>query len=470
MSFIIYDLILLAVFVIFISSFLYIRRKNLKKEGLLLLYKTSWGMKLIDCIGEKYKRTLKVLSYVSIGIGYMLMASMIYLFYTIVKIYVSRPDIVRAVKVPPIMPLVPYIDKLVPGLPSFNFTYWIIIIAIIAVTHEFSHGIFMRRYKVKIKSTGFGFFPFFLPVFLAAFVEQDEKSFNKASKFEQMAILSAGTFANVLTAILFFVVLWAFFVNMFVPAGVVFDTYAYEPIMIAGISMVNNISLVNPSYEQFANLLDNDSVNYIVAQGKGYYGVKGFYSDTQDYVSLYDDAPAVRANLSGAITAVNGVGTNSEAKLGEEILKYSPGEKITLSIYNGEDIFNRDIVLGQSPDDQSKAWLGIAFITQEGTGIRGKIITWLSSFKDPHTYYTPKYDGISIFIYDLLWWIVLISISVALINMLPVGIFDGGRFFYLTIWVLTKNETFAKKSFAFVTWLFLFFLFLIMAFWILRII
>ena len=200
------DLSLLVIFVIFISIFLYVKRKNLKKEGLLFLYKTTWGMRLIDKIGKKYKKTLGFLSYVSITVGYILMGAMLYLFGKIIYIYVAYPSIVRAIKVPPITPLIPYLPQAfkLDFLPPFYFTYWIVILAVIAITHEFMHGIFMRRYNIKIKSTGFGFFPFFLPIFLAAFVEQDEKSMDKSSPFNQMAVLSAGTFANVLTAILFF--------------------------------------------------------------------------------------------------------------------------------------------------------------------------------------------------------------------------------------------------------------------------
>jgi len=111
-------------------------------------------------------------------------------------------------------------------LPPFYFTYWIVIIAVIAITHEMAHGILMRLYNVKIKSTGFAFFPWFFPVFPAAFVEQDEKSMNKSTKFHQLAILSAGTFANVVTAALFLVILFGFFSLAFAPSGVVFDTYA----------------------------------------------------------------------------------------------------------------------------------------------------------------------------------------------------------------------------------------------------
>ena len=156
MSFMMYDLIILAIFVLVIGGFLYRKRKNLKKEGLLLLYKTSWGIKLINYVGNKYKRSFKFLSYISVGLGYLLMIGVIWLFYTIVKVYLLRPDVVTVIKVPPIMPLIPYIDKVVPFLPPFYFTYWIIILGVIAITHEFAHGIFAAYNKVKINKTGFG--------------------------------------------------------------------------------------------------------------------------------------------------------------------------------------------------------------------------------------------------------------------------------------------------------------------------
>ena len=185
MSFIIYDVVLLVIFVAFTSFFLYKNRQNLKREGLLYLYKAQWGVKLIDRVGKKYKKTLRVLSYISISIGYLLMAGMIYLFARIVYLYVAYPSVVRAIKVPPITPLIPYLPQAfnLDFLPPFYFIYWVLILAVIAIPHEFAHGIFMRRYNIKIKSTGFGFFPYFLPIFLAAFVEQDEKSMKKVQMF-----------------------------------------------------------------------------------------------------------------------------------------------------------------------------------------------------------------------------------------------------------------------------------------------
>ncbi len=191
MSFIIYDLVLLVIFISLISIFLYKNKKNLKRDGLLILYRTSWGLKLIEKTGNKNPRLMKFLSYASIITGYLLMVGGIYFFAKVIWIYISRADVVAAVKVPPIMPLIPYLPQMfkLSWLPDFYFTYWIVILAIIAVSHEFAHGIFSAYHKIKIKTTGFGFFPYFLPVFLAAFVELDEKKMEKKTTSSSISIL-----------------------------------------------------------------------------------------------------------------------------------------------------------------------------------------------------------------------------------------------------------------------------------------
>ena len=470
MSFIFYDIIFLILFIVFFSYFLHSRKKNLKREGLLILYRTTWGIKLIDRIGKKFTRTLYVLSYISITIGYILMVGIIYLIGKIVYIYATRPDIVQAIKVPPLLPLVPYIDKLVPnlGLPSFYFTYFIIVIAIIAITHEMAHGILMRRYNIKIKSTGFAFFPWFLPIIPAAFVEQDEKSMNKSNRFHQMAVLSAGTFANVLTAILFFLVIFVFFIFAFAPSGVIFDSYPYSIIGISGISMINGVALENPTYGKILDFSNESGFNKIRVGEKNYVITKNDLEkqkETNGNILLYYDAPAINANLESIILKINGEKIKNIEDLQKELSKYSPGDKITLNAINkdGND-YNLEIILGENPEDKNLSWLGVGFFSQERSGGLGKIYSMLS-FKDPHVYYESKFGDLGLFIYDLLWWIILISISVALINMLPVGIFDGGRFFYLTVLAIVKNESKAEKAFKFSTYFILFLFLLLMLLW-----
>lgn len=468
MGFIIYDLIFLVAFAIFVFLFLNSRKKNLKKEGFLILYRTQLGIKIINYIGNKYKKALKVLSYISIFVGYILMAGIIFLFYRLLQIYIFRPDVVSAIKVPPITPLIPYIDKVVPGLPQFYFTYWIVIIAIIAITHEFAHGIFAVYNKVKIKSTGFGFFPSFLPIFLAAFVEPDEKKMNKKDRFSQMAILSAGTFANVLTGILFFAILFLTFPLLFSPQGIMFSDYSYSIVETSSIMSVNGIFLSDfnaPQPEDIEKLIKNDSLNEIKDySGKKYLGIKAFSSDGS-VVALYDDSPAINNKIPSIIKEINGVKITSIEKLREELSKYTPGEGVELRVYDGNKTYYKQIILEKNPQDENKPWIGIGFENSARTGVVGGVIDKFSSFKKPEVYYETKDGEFSQFIYYLIWWTVIISFSVALVNMLPVGIFDGGKFFMLTIWGITKNEKIAKKAFSIVTYFFLFFLLVIMVLW-----
>jgi membrane-associated protease RseP (regulator of RpoE activity) len=426
-------------------------------------------MKVIDKIGKKYEKTLNFLSYIIIGIGYILMGSMLYLFGKIIYIYVAYPSIVQAIKIPPITPLVPYLPQAfkLDFLPPFYFTYWIIILAIIAITHEFMHGIFMRRYDIKIKSTGFGFFPFFFPIFLAAFVEQDEKSMNKSSPFKQMAVLAAGTFANVLTAIIFLGVMILFFTTAFSSAGVEFNTYSYSVVGLAGINSINNISLDNATYDEVLNLSKETGWNEIGFNDKIYLMDKEGLEEQKGattYLILYDNSPAIQIEMEGAIIKINGTDIKDWEDFGEEIEKYYPGEKINITTTEDELIREYEIILGENPEDSTKAWVGVGYAEQKRSGVIGKLVESLSSFKKGYIHYEPKFEAAE-FIYDLLWWLVLISISVALMNMLPMGIFDGGRFFYLTILSLTKSKKKAELWFKISTNFLLFLFVLLMVLW-----
>ncbi len=470
MNFTTYDIVLLAVFVAFMSIFLYIRRKNLKREGLLFLYKTGFGIRLINKIGNRYKKTLNALGWISIILGFLLMAGMLYLFGKMVWLYVFNAPLIKLIKIPPITPLIPYLPQIfkLSFLPPFYFTYWIVIIALVAITHEFAHGIFAVHRKVRIKSTGFGFFPFFLPVFLAAFVELDEKQMAKKKISSQMAVLSAGTFANLLIAAFFFGVLVLFFSLSFAPAGITFDTYTYSTVSVAGITSVNNVSVSNATYQQVFDLVNNSgkALTEIKVNGAKYLATTSFLQQqkgTNGYVLLYDDAPAIKANLSSTIIQINGIKMTSKGDLAGELLKYSPGDKIVImTLLDGA---NRDyeITLGKNPANENIPYLGIGFIERQSSGL-ASVMNVFSSFRDPNVYYIANF-GAAEFIYDLLWWLVLICFSVALVNMLPVGIFDGGRFFFLAMLALTKSREKAKKIFSIVTYLFLFLLAVIMVFW-----
>jgi len=424
----------------------------------MYLYRTRLGMKLIDYIGGKYKKTLKFFSYISIFCGYILMITMIYLLGRLVYIYVMNPEIVRAIKVPPLIPLIPYLPSLfkITFLPPFYFTYWIIAIAVIAIFHEFAHGILMKRYNIGIKSTGFGF----LGPFLAAFVEQDEKEMKKASKFSQISVLSAGTFTNLILSIIFFLLLGLFFMGFYQESGALFNTYTMGAVSIANITSIGGISINNLNNSEILNVLENnnfpvslklengESIDLIkiTANEKNYYMNQEILENqltNQDYVILYEDYSAINSGLKGAIISINGNEIKNYNQFVNVMKNYSPGDEVLIKTEYENSVYEYNINLSEDPNQKGKGIIGIGIINPEKT-LAGKIFNFFNFFKEDATYYKPKFNSnLIIFIYNLLWWLAIINISVALVNMLPMGIFDGGRMFMLTIWGITKSEKFA---------------------------
>lgn len=468
MNFIMFDLIFLVIFILLATIFLYRNKKNLVKDGPFLLYRTKWGIKLIEKVGDKYKKTLKILSYVSIIIGYILMALIVYFIIYSVWIYITT-SVSQVIRAPPIAPLIPYFPQLFgmeSFFPPFYFVYFILAILIVATVHEFSHGIFARRHKIKIKSTGFAFLKYF-PVFFGAFVEQDDNQMKKATKFKQMSILAAGVLANILIAILFYIILFVFFTSTFVASGVVFDTYSYSVIPIKNVTTINGVGLIDYNYEEIIELLDeNTSLGNIQTLDGNYIGVKGYYGEGEKvFLALYENAPAINSELSAIITHINNIPITSPEKLTEELGKYSPNETIKITNLNENGTSTTNLVLGQHPEDSSRGWMGIGFLPKYKSGFAGKLMGLLPAYKKDHIYYEPKNDA-SLFIKDLLWWIFIINLLVALFNMLPVGALDGGRFFYLTILGITKSKKVAKRLFAMMTYFILFLFVILMIKWI----
>lgn len=451
MSFIVYDLVFLLVFTLAAFWFIYTRKHNLKRQGLLYLYHTQWGVKLIERVSKEYAWLLRPLQYVVVVSGYVLMVVMVWMALKLTYVYTTSTLLVQAVKIPPIIPLVPYLPELfkVDYLPPLYFTYWIVVIAIIAVSHEFAHGIFARLNNIKVKSTGFGF----LGPFLAAFVEPDEKQMSKASKFAQLSVLGAGTFANVIMTLLFGIILWVFFVNSFGAAGVQFNTYTTVPLALSSIVTIGGMSP-----EAFlAQTEANNSLHEIATQNDTFLAPGSSLRQALErdiaQMIVYEDAPAIRANLRGPIISLDGYPTRNIGELSNEIQAHRPGDTVTFVV--GEDKV-KEIINVTLAERNGKAYLGIGVVKPSHGPLTGWIYRIVENIKDPFIHYEPTWGGdFTWFVYYLLWWIVLINISVALMNMLPVGIFDGGRFFYLTILGITGNEKFARRSFSAATWFFI---------------
>ncbi|MDO8648130.1 MAG: site-2 protease family protein [Candidatus Diapherotrites archaeon] len=141
---------------------------------------------------------------------------------------------------------IPGVAPLIPGLtiPNVPFTVplhgWLSLL-IILVVHEASHGILARMHKIKVKSTGlllFGFLP------IGAFVEPDEKQFNKEPDSKRLDVLAAGSMANfALSAIVFgiYLLLLASLIAPFASQSVVVSS-------LEEFSIINGVKEKNPAF------------------------------------------------------------------------------------------------------------------------------------------------------------------------------------------------------------------------------
>jgi len=190
------------VFIIALSIFLYSKRKKLQVQKLLfpllyfVMYKTQFGVKAMDKVANKYQNFILKISKFIIFIGFAGMALIVFeLGRSLYKIMTS-PEALPGVGI--VQPFFPDI----PGTIFVPFFYFIISIFVIAVVHEFSHGVMARAYKCKVKSSGFAFLGIIFPIIPAAFVEPDEKQLAKRPVKQQLALFAAGPFANITLAFL----------------------------------------------------------------------------------------------------------------------------------------------------------------------------------------------------------------------------------------------------------------------------
>jgi len=456
------DIWLLILFVVGVTLFLILERKKLIREGPLFLYKTKIGLNIIETIAKKYKKTIKFLCYLSVGLGYIMMAVFTSFFlYSMVKsiyLYFIHPRVIEIISAPPLMLLIPYFPKIFgveEFFPAFPFMYFIIAIAIVAIVHEGAHGIVARYHGVKIKSTGFGF----LGPILAFFVEQDDKQMQKSKIFPQLAILSAGVFANIGTMIVFLIILISFFHVSYIPAGVEFNSYSYATIpegSIQDLKATSEIILVGQ--ENFTKILIENKSYFI----KSIILEQNLLNRNINYsVNVYYDLPAIKNELRGVIVEMNGHPIKNLEDYKTEINKYASGEKIEITTNYQGNIENKQIVLN-NPYNISGNYLGIMV----GNSDSMNFFRMFEFFKEKGTYYESKYNPIlANYIYYLLGWIVLINLLVALFNILPVGIFDGGRFFYLTILKISGKKKTAELGSKIATKIFLALILLIFIAW-----
>lgn len=194
------DLISIIIFVILMILFLYLKRKKITLQKIiypflyLILYRTNFGLRFMERTAKKYNEIIKFIGYCSIGLGFL---GMIFISYSIIsttiKFILSPKTIDSGIAL--VLP-----GTTIPGIGYLSFWHWIIAIFILAVVHEFSHGIVSEAHNLKIKSSGLAFLSILAPIIPAAFVEPDENKIRKQPDYIQYSIFAAGPMANIILA------------------------------------------------------------------------------------------------------------------------------------------------------------------------------------------------------------------------------------------------------------------------------
>jgi membrane-associated protease RseP (regulator of RpoE activity) len=183
-----WDLISAVIFYSLLALLIVKYRKKIQiMDKIFIVYKTKKGLNLMRNLA-RYRVFWKIFSTVAIPVAFL---GMIIVGQSLLSNLIM---IFKGTGGQGVSLLIPGVK--IPG-SSFYVPFWpgIIAIAVLAVVHEFSHGIVAAMEGIRLKSTGFGLLAF-LPL---AFVELDEKQMARKSKLARMRVAAAGPFANIVT-------------------------------------------------------------------------------------------------------------------------------------------------------------------------------------------------------------------------------------------------------------------------------
>ncbi|MBS3119348.1 site-2 protease family protein [Candidatus Woesearchaeota archaeon] len=232
---------------------------------IIYLYRTSLGLAWMDAIANKYREIVKLVSLIGVGIGF---TGMIVIAVTLI---ISAWQLVTVPEAPASVGLV-LPETTIPGIGVLPFHFWLITIFIIAVVHEFSHGVVARAHNVRVQSSGIAF----IGPILAAFVEPEEKKLAKQSDVVQYSVFAAGPFANILLG--FFAILASLLLLNF-SAGI--EVVAVNPGMPAEAAGLPQGTIITQFNSQQVSGVDDlqaaltaakgkEDVHVVTASGQGY--------------------------------------------------------------------------------------------------------------------------------------------------------------------------------------------------------
>lgn len=269
-------------------------RKNIEFKYGAIMRRTKKGKKwLYDTARKHYKLILKL---TTIGVIVGFITSIVTFFILSFYLYNMFTNLERAIEQGPTARLIlPQVGRV--RYPSFilgvPFWFWLIGIFVVVSVHEPFHALAARLKNVAIKSLGLAM----LLVFPIAFVEPNENQIKKLKPLSKMRIYSAGSFANLLTAL----------------------------------------------------------VAVLIALGLGLLTNNIFTSVGVKFASTLPNTPAQQANLQGTIISISGKTVNDLDNFIKIMDEIKPNEtieiKTTFTTYN--------LTTTSNPQNSSKAFIGV---------------------------------------------------------------------------------------------------------------
>lgn len=353
------------IFVLFLSLFLYIKRKNLVVAGsfpllYMLQYKTTWGLRQMDSWAKKQPNFWKYVAYMCVVVGILgtvlMVPFMIWqLFFIVDQGLDSGGGLVLPIDTGAEQ------DLTNPSGIIFYvpFWYWLVVLLFVATVHEFGHGVIAERFKVKIKSSGFAFAGVIAPILPAAFVEPDMKDLGKKPRWQQIAVLGAGPFVNIFFAFIFLALilgLGSFSNSVYEDRGVAFNE-------------VSNASALNGLIP-----FDNGTITKLIVDNTT-------ITNSQEIFSYF------MQNLSNT------------TPITLNIINFDSQEEVNTTF---TPIYN---------EEEERAMIGIG-------GVRADVIP-----KSGYETQAVIYEEASVW----LFWFFLLNFGIGIMNLLPLWITDGGQ-------------------------------------------
>lgn len=317
---------------------------SLEKHGLFIgpfyaIWKTTRLNPIFTKVAMKWRIAWKVLFDIGIALG---IGQMIFAYYWLLKNLLAFLKATGEAS-----PVYPVIPGLTIGLETIK--YFVPAILVIFITHEFAHGIAARMSGVRIRSVGA------LAAFLvfAAFVEPDEQELKQLSVRDKLRMFSAGSMANLATALLI-------------------------------IGIISVLFLATPQ-----GVLVMDTLKGYPAEGK---------------VPPYS-----------VIVALNETEITSIRDLAAYLSQTKPGDVVVIRFVDPDGMLRGvRLKLAPNPENKSRGFLGVRIVNYMPTRIR---MSPLASLE----------------LLNLLSWIQMLCLSAAVLNMLPIYPFDGGRVIFTLI-------------------------------------